>query len=44
VEEWNLRPAYGAPIQPRRPDPRTVADEWREADISGDPDAADDPF
>ena len=44
VEEWNLRPAYGAPIQPRRPDPRTVADEWREADISGDPDASDDPF
>ena len=44
VEEWNLRPAYGAPVQVRRPDPRAVADEFREADISGEPDPEGEPF
>lgn len=44
MDEWTLRPAFGAPIPTPVPDPRQVADDLRDADITADPDPDEDPF
>jgi DNA helicase-2/ATP-dependent DNA helicase PcrA len=44
IEEWNLRPAFGAPQPPKTINPRLIAEDLRDADITADPEPGDDPF